>query len=61
MRPVNCFHASMNYLTHCSSSFIFWRNIMKTSKLILGMLGIVALVASHSAVFADSFPEKSAI
>jgi len=32
---------------------------MKTSKLILGMLGGVALVASHSAVFADSFPEKT--
>jgi len=32
---------------------------MKTSRLILNMLGAVALVASCSAVFADSFPEKT--
>lgn len=32
---------------------------MKISKLILGMLGAVALVASYSVVFADSFPEKT--
>ena len=32
---------------------------MKTSKLIIGMFGIVAFVVSGSAVFADSFPEKT--
>ena len=32
---------------------------MKTSKLILGMIGAVAFVASISAAFADGFPEKT--